>query len=234
MGAVVLGRVNGTAISTTRLTIWAAFVLALGGLNLAARQTEGKPDPNILYKYDTAVGGVVQYAIVLGFILALSHGLDRREVFALRRPPSLGRAAGWILLGFVLIVVVSGVLSQFLDAGKDQGLVPDRWEARHAGAFAANFAVIAVLAPIVEELVFRGFGFAAVSSVVGPTAAILWIGVAFGAWHGLLIAFPALASLGAIFALVRLRTNSVYPSMLMHAIFNAASLIAAVTVQVGS
>ncbi len=221
-------------ISPTRLAVWALFVLALGGLNLAARQAEGKPDPNVLYKYDTAIGSVVQYAIVLGFVLALAHGLDRRELFALRRPPSLGRAVGWIAIGFAAIVVVNTVLSQFLNAGKDQGLVPDRWEPRHAGAFAANFVVIAIVAPIVEELLFRGFGFTAIASHVGPAATVLWIGIAFGAWHGLLVAFPALASLGAVFALVRLRTNSVYPTMLMHAIFNGVSLILAVTGQVKS
>jgi uncharacterized protein len=155
-------------------------------------------------------------------------------VFALHRPPSVAAAAGWAAAGLVAIVAAESVLAQFLDAGKDQGIVPKHWEPSHAGAFVANFLVIAVLAPIVEELIFRGFGVTAIRSFVSSAATVLWVGIAFGVWHGLVIAFPALATLGAILAVVRLRTRSVYPTMVMHALFNGVTLILAVTVGVGS
>src|SRR5262249_42927693 len=125
-------------------------------------------------------------------------------------------------------------LGEFREGGKDQGIVPKRWESSHAGAFVANYVVIAVLAPIVEELIFRGFGVTAVRSFVSAAATVLWVGIAFGVWHGLVVAFPALAALGAILAIVRLRTRSVYPTMAMHALFNGTTLILAVTVGVGS
>jgi len=233
MGAVVLGGVS-SPIPASRLVLWAAFVAAVGGLNFAARAKGGRPDSDILYHYSTAVGGLVLYAVVLGVVLLITRGLDRREVLALRAPPSLLRAVGYVLAGFVAIAVADAVLSRFFEAGKEQGLVPDRWEPSHAGAFAANFAVIVAVAPIVEELAFRGLGVAALSAFVGPSAVIVWVGIAFGAWHGLVVAFPALATLGAIFAFVRLRTRSVYPTMVMHAIFNAAALIIAVSFRVGS
>jgi membrane protease YdiL (CAAX protease family) len=223
-----------TAISPTRLTLWAVFVLTLGALNFAARESEGTPDRDVLYKYDVAAGNAFVYLILLGVVLLMARGLDRREVFALHRPASVRAAAGWAAGGLVAIVAAEALLAQFLDAGKDQGVVPDRWEPSHAGAYAANFLVIAVLAPIVEELAFRGFGVTAVASFVGPAATVLWIGIAFGLWHGLVVAFPALATLGAILAIVRLRTRSVYPTMAMHALFNGVTLILAVTVGVGS
>ena len=72
------------------------------------------------------------------------------------------------------------------------------------------------------------------SAFVPAWTVVVLVGIAFGAWHGLIVAFPALASLGAIFAYVRVKTRSVYPTMLMHAIFNAGALIIAVTVRVGS
>lgn len=233
MGAVVLGGVT-PRISGARLGLWCAFVVVVGALNLVAREKGGPPDRDVLYQYSTALGGLVLYGIVLAVVLLLARGLELREVFALRAPPSLLRAAGWVILGLVAITVVSTALAPFLDAGKDQGLVPDRWEPSHAGAFVANFVVVAVVAPIVEELTFRGFGVSAFSSFVGPLAVVLWIGIAFGVWHGLVVAFAALAALGAIFAVVRLRTRSVYPSMVMHAIFNAAALLLAVAFGVGS
>lgn len=233
MGVVVLGRMS-SRVSGVRLALWSSFILAVGTLNFAARESSGPPDRNVLYQYSTAVGGLVLYAIVLGVVLLLVRGLDPREVLALRAPPSLLRATGWVLAGLAAVAVVNAVLSPFLDAGKDQGLVPNGWEPQHAGAFVANFIVVAVVAPIVEELTFRGFGVSALSSFVGPAAVVLWVGIAFGVWHGLVVAFIALAALGAIFAVVRLRTHSVYPSMVMHAIFNATALIVAVVFGVGS
>jgi membrane protease YdiL (CAAX protease family) len=220
-------------ISRGRIGAWAAFVLVIGGLNLYARHASGPPGREVLYRYSTAVGGLVQYAVILGVVLAIAWGLDRRKVFGLCRPRSLPAAAGWIAVALLAIWGVSAALSGVLNAGKDQGLVPERWEPAHAGAFAANFAVVVIVAPIVEELTFRGFGVSALAAVLGPAAAVVGVGLAFGAWHGLVIAFPALAILGAILAALRLRTASVYPSMVAHAIFNGTALIAAVTAGVG-
>jgi membrane protease YdiL (CAAX protease family) len=227
MGAVVLGGLN-RRVPPSRLLAWATFVCVIGTLNLVAREKIGPPSRNVLYQYSTAAGGAVQYAIFLAILLGIAYGLDYREVFALRRPRSIPAAAGWVVVALVTVTVVNVGLGQFLHAGKEQGLVPDRWEPSHAGAFAANFVVVALIAPFVEELVFRGFGVSAVGSFVGTAATVLWIGIAFGVWHGLVIAFPVLAILGAILAMLRLRTDSVYPSMTLHAIFNAVALVAAV------
>jgi uncharacterized protein len=233
MGAVVLGRVSAR-VPPGRLAAWAVFIAVVGAINLAGRLEGGRPDPDVLYHYSTAVGGLVLYAIVMGVVLLIARGLDLREVFALRAPPSLGAAGGYVVGGFIAILAVNAVLSPFLHAGKEQGLVPDRWEPSHAGAFAANFAVVALVAPVVEELTFRGFGVTALSAFVPAWTVVVLVGIAFGAWHGLIVAFPALASLGAIFAFVRVKTRSVYPTMVMHAIFNAGALVIAVTVRVGS
>lgn len=222
------------SIGTGRLVAWAVLIVLIGTLNAVGHAAEGAADRTVLYKYSTAVGGAIQYAVILGIVLVIARGLDFREVFALRRPSSLRAAAGWIAVALVTVWVVSFALGQVLNAGKDQGLVPDHWEPRHAGAFAANFAVVVLVAPLVEELTFRGFGVTGLAGVFGPAWAIVGVGLAFGVWHGLLIAFPALAILGAILAALRVRTDSVYPSMVAHAIFNGVALIAAVTVGGGS
>lgn len=222
-----------TQIGAGRLVAWAVLVTLIGALNLAGRAASGPPDRSVLYRYGTAVGGLAQYAVILGIVLVIAHGLDRKAVFGLRRPQSLRAAAWWIAVALAVVWGVSAALSRVLNAAKDQGLVPDHWEPRHAGAFAANFAVIVIVAPIVEELTFRGFGVSGLAAAAGPLAATAGVGIAFGIWHGLVIAFPALAIFGAILAALRLRTASVYPPMVAHAIFNGTALIAAVAAGVG-
>ena len=222
------------AISPMRVAIWAALIVLIGALNAAGHAAKGAPGKRVLYEYSTAIGGVIQYAVILGIVLLIARGLDWTEVFALRRPRSLQAAVGWIVAALAAIWAVSYALGLVLNAGKDQGLVPDHWEPKHAAAFAANFAVVVLVAPVVEELTFRGFGVSGLSGILGPAWAIVGVGLAFGVWHGLLIAFPVLAIFGAILAAVRIRTASVYPSMVVHAIFNGAALVGAVVVGGGS
>jgi membrane protease YdiL (CAAX protease family) len=52
--------------------------------------------------------------------------------------------------------------------------------------------------------------------------------VAFGLVHGLVIALPVLTIFGLILGWLRLRTASLYPSIILHAIFNGTALVAAV------
>ena len=54
--------------------------------------------------------------------------------------------------------------------------------------------------------------------------------LAFGLAHGLVVALPVLTIFGAILAWLRLKTESLYPPIILHALFNGAALIAAVTV----
>ena len=93
--------------------------------------------------------------------------------------------------------------------------------------FALNAAVVVLAAPLVEEFTFRGVGFRLLSPF-GSAVAVLGTAVAFAADHGLVEGFPALLLFGIAVALVRLRTGSLYPGMLLHASFNAFALAVAV------
>jgi len=184
---------------------------------------------DLLYRWSTAVAGAVQYAIILAVVLLISRGLAP-AVLGLRAPDSWRAAAGWIAAAIVLIWIIGALLNPFLEAGEEQGLVPDEWDSHRAGAFVANFVVVAVLAPIVEELTYRGLGFAAVQQFFGGAVAVVVTAVAFGLAHGLVIALPVLTIFGVILGWLRLRTRSIYPPIILHAIFNGAALLASVAV----
>jgi membrane protease YdiL (CAAX protease family) len=95
-------------------------------------------------------------------------------------------------------------------------------------AYIVNGIVIAVVAPIVEELTFRGLGYSLLARY-GRWAAIIGTGVAFALAHGLVNAFPLLAAFGIGLAYLRSRVGSVYPGMIVHGIFNAIALTVAVS-----
>lgn len=228
MGAVVLGRL--TEVPRTRLVGWAGLAGFLALLSYVAKfASDGDVPEDVLYRWSTAIGGLIEYTIILVVVLALARGLAP-GVLGLVRPASWRSAVGKMLLALVAIWVIGAALDTFLKAGEEQGLVPPDWESDRAVPFAANFVVVALIAPVVEELMFRGLGFAAVRDMFGATAAIVVTALAFGLAHGLVVGLPVLTIFGAILAWLRLKTASLYPPIALHAVFNGAALIAAVTV----
>jgi membrane protease YdiL (CAAX protease family) len=182
---------------------------------------------DLLYRWSTVIGGVVQYGIILAVVLFIARGLAP-ALLGLRAPESWRAAAGWIAASIVLIWVIGAALNPFLEAGEEQGLVPDDWDPDRAVAFAANFVIVALVAPVVEELTYRGLGFAAVQQFFGGGVAVAVTAIAFGLAHGLVIALPVLTIFGLILGWLRLRTKSVYPPIILHSIFNGAALLASV------
>lgn len=209
-----------------RLAGWTTLVGVLVVLAYAQRAAEGKPPEDLLYQYSTAAGSLVGYAIILGIVIAIGAG--QSDLFALRAPARWGRALGLAAGVLVGVLVIGGWLDHYLHAGQEQGYTPKSWEPSHAGAYAANFVVIAGVAPLVEELLFRGLGYSLLRPF-GRWFAIVGIGLVFGLVHGLIAGLPLLALFGGTLAWVRSRTDSVFPGMVVHASFNAIALIAAVT-----
>jgi len=215
-------------INRPALTLWATFVLLFATLSYSVRFSSGKPDRDTLYKWSTAASGLIQFTIVGAIIYGIAGLGDRRRLLALRRPTSWGRAA-LIAVGIgITMTILLGFLSPLLKPGQEQGLTPTRWEPDHAGAYIANAVVIAVVAPIVEELTFRGLGYSLLEPL-GRWVAIILVGLLFGLAHGLVEAFPFLATFGALLAYLRSRVDSVYPGMIVHGLFNAIALVVAVT-----
>ena len=172
---------------------------------------------------------------MLCILLLIARGLPRRQAFALRRPKSWKRAVGLAALSLLAIYLASFVYEEALSLfgnwspSDEQGLVPEGWDSSRAGAFVAFFLVVTLVAPAIEELTYRGLGVSLLEPWGGPAVAIVVTGLLFGAAHGLLVALPILAFFGMVVAWLRVRTDSVYPGMLLHATFNGIALIAAVS-----
>ncbi len=219
-----------------KLAGWLALIgtiIALNYLGNYAVTTSKQSEQTALYNYSTAIFAAIVYALMLGIVLLIAG----------YRPGSVNWRAGWrpVLLAWrrprtswlvaiglaVVVLIVSGILiglmDPFLHGGREQGIVPKHWMPSHAGAFAANWVVVAGVAPFVEETTFRGLGYSLFTRW-GAWVAIVATGLLFAASHGLLQAFPELATLGFGLAWLRSRVDSVFPGMLVHCAFNSFAL----------
>lgn len=213
---------------TGRLVGWAILVGALISLNYANYFFGADPPEDFVYRWDSAIGGVIQFGFMLAIVLALARGPWARDVLGFRRPPSWPSALGLALAVLVGVYVLAAIVAQFLDPGEEQGLVPEAWDADRLPQFLANFVVIAIFAPVVEEVTFRGLGYGllqryGIGWAIGLTAVLWSLG------HGLVEALAIFIPFGIGLGYLRLRTSSIYPCILLHSVFNGVALVLAVS-----
>jgi membrane protease YdiL (CAAX protease family) len=216
-------------VNRVRLSAWFSLILLFAALGYASRFAGGgETARNAVYDYSTFVGGVIQYVVWFTLVLGIASG--RWDLFALRRPRSFGAAASISVAVVAGIYAVSALVTllPIENPGDEQGLTPTAWEPKYAAAFAANCVLFCVIAPVVEELTFRGLGQSLLYEVMGRVPAILIVGLSFGVAHGLVEALTVLVPFGIGLAIIRDRSDSVYPGMVVHALFNGLALTAAV------
>lgn len=92
-----------------------------------------------------------------------------------------------------------------------------------------TFVAIVIVAPLAEELFFRGFVFSGLIRPFGVAGALVASGLLFAMFHvqdgssALLV--PPFALIGAGFAWIYYKTGSLWPSIATHFLFNLASFI---------
>ncbi|MGI9022030.1 MAG: CPBP family intramembrane glutamic endopeptidase [Acidimicrobiales bacterium] len=207
------------------LVAWFALVVIQALVNVGSVLFVDVPEDRV-YRYSTAATTLLQFGVMLAVVLIIARPLGLREILALRRPASWRRAGamGALVMAGMLVLVVG--LGPLLDAGDAQKLAP-KWDPDRLVPFMVNAMLIAFVGPVVEELTFRGLGFTLLRRY-GPGLAIATTGVAFALSHGLLALLPTAAAFGFGLAYLRSRTDSVYPGMLVHVLFNAIGVLAIV------
>jgi hypothetical protein len=137
------------------------------------------------------------------------------------------RGLALALLLMPMVVVINGILIPQV-AGEDfhnpqlYAVAPDgfSWPALLSMLVMAGF-----VAPLGEELVFRGLLFPWLRGHLGVVGAAVVSGLVFGLLHGALILIPALAAIGTALALFYHRCGSLWPVILAHGAFNSIMVI---------
>jgi membrane protease YdiL (CAAX protease family) len=176
---------------------------------------------------------LLMVCVALLFYLRQIRGLDPVELFGIRRV-SLGRVMGWAVLWLApLLVVVWGfnwVTMEWLKSIWPDLALQDSvklfLENGHLGTRLIMAGAAVIVAPLVEETVFRGFVYGVVKRFTDPIFAAIISSALFALAHFHLGSAVPLFVLALGFVGAYERTGSLLVPMVMHAIFNGISLAA--------
>jgi CAAX protease family protein len=93
-------------------------------------------------------------------------------------------------------------------------------------SIAIGFIAACIVAPIAEETFFRGFVTGGLRQRFGVTGALLLGAAFFAILHPPVTIFPVIFALGLLLGLLFQKTGSLWPGILMHAIFNTLGFVA--------
>lgn len=226
-----------TRSPTTGWSPWTAFVALLGGLVLAAIAglTVDLPalalGANVTSSH-TPPGLAIADTFVqdLAFVAAAVYcaHIGGRTVRAWQiglRPPGVGwrSAAGMILLLLFLFIVISVGWSEAFNPSKEK-LLQQLGSNESTLLLLLSAALTCVVAPMCEEILFRGYIFTALRNWRGTALAAVITGLLFGGVHA--GSAPALdlvplAGLGFGLCLLYRHTGSLYPCMVAHSLNNS-------------
>lgn len=129
------------------------------------------------------------------------------------------------LLGLIAIVVaISGVFFGDVPTAQDQ-MVGDARSIAFSD-FVWLFTLGAIAAPVAEEFLFRGILYQLLRNRLSMVAAVIVSALAFALLHLIIPLIPALLVMGVVLAALAHRYDSLYPAIVVHALNNAAALIA--------
>lgn len=183
----------------------------------------------------TAVSGIVAYTVAgvltIAFIKA-RRGASIAKYLGLRR--ITWKAMLLLVLITAIFVTLVTLIGSFFQA--DESDTKNLVEIYNTSTWPVLLWIaVVVFAPIIEELIFRGFLFEGFrNSRIGLIGAILLTSIVFTILH---IGY-SVSSLGAVFVFglilgtVRHKTGSLWSTILMHALYNAVGM-SLITLNVG-
>jgi len=135
----------------------------------------------------------------------------------------IGIGCGLLIGGYAIIIAHNALLNAFgIDAQGDQ--IFEIFDQLESPIW--FFVTGAVIAPIVEEIFFRGFLFQGFRQKYGWMPAVFLSSAIFGAAHLDPVSLIPTFVLGCVLAYVYHRSNSVWPGIIFHAAINSFSLCA--------
>ncbi len=217
----------------------ATVLMALLGATVAAHFLPGgkeaiavaanAPGPRKIVK---GMLGIALPALVLVLVVIIRGGRVR-DVFGLGKVPifrALALALGLTLAALPLVFIAKNITLSLVGGTEPPQLLVQRFHDALAGQNHRLLATIAAsaifVAPICEEIIFRGSFYPVLTRLLGRVPAAIVCAVLFGAVHDTFTDLPSLTVLALCFTAAYERTGSLLVPIFMHGWFNALSLLA--------
>jgi uncharacterized protein len=124
------------------------------------------------------------------------------------------------------LIVISSILSPVFAQSKDSAFMVDAYKTS-VWPVLLGIAVV-IFAPVFEEAFFRGFLFVGLEhSSIGPIGTIILTAVTWALLHIQydIFGMVTILVLGVVFGIVRLKTGSLWSTILLHAIWNLVAIV---------
>ncbi|MBQ8823621.1 MAG: CPBP family intramembrane metalloprotease [Ruminococcus sp.] len=231
------------AANANGLVLILFYVLVLGGVQIIAKlfqtyiNNHAGFDTQAVYKINAIYELVAtswQYCIVVPLILFIFYKLyGKKAGWRLRdsyHKPQMPTKwiVKWILISIGVIYAsafISNIIWTILQAiAPFQFYAPDITASPTGISAFVNIIMIAVYAPVFEEMMFRSTLFRNTERF-GQGFAVIMIGITFGLWHINYQQFIYASVMGILACFLTTKTKSVYPAMILHFILNLIGAI---------
>jgi membrane protease YdiL (CAAX protease family) len=176
---------------------------------------------------ESMAGQLAFYAVAISATLLVLAARRNIEVRAIGwRAPSrrwLAAAIPLTLLGLALAGALAGIAQQMLPHAQNSQCISVRNQYGHSVLLA--LPVVCLAAPVVEETVFRGVLYGWLRGVLPLGMAMLVSGAVFALAHAVTLLFLPLLGLGVLLAWIYERSQSIWPGVVVHALFNLVGII---------
>jgi hypothetical protein len=215
-------------ISAIAAIVFCSWLLGLEQL----RAIMAAPNDDLNVKFDGVFLSYVYFmsAIVQVLILVLAVKIKRWPIaayLALTVPSARVLIFGVLLIG-VLVAISDGAIAYFGKNPVSEFQIVAYRTAKAAGGLPLLLAVIVVLAPIAEEILFRGFAYRGfVRRPSHAPYAILVISLIFAAGHQQydLLGLTQVFVMGLLFGIMRWLSGSTILTILMHVTANLIAMV---------
>lgn len=210
----------GTFYASQYLLIAVFWIIQKLGLDLSA------VNENVLNTLLAVVVYVISLLVFVSLLKLINIKLSRKEVAGEYLPT--WKDIGLSLLGILVYMILSVGLLSLVKA-----LVPGFDEAQQQEVgfsnlyriyeFVLAFFTLIILAPIAEEILFRGYFLGALLKEHKPWVAVIIVSIMFGLIHGAWNVGLDTFALSLVLCTLRINTGSLWPGILVHMLKNSVA-----------
>ena len=187
--------------------------------------------PNNLYLGQLFLNSLfiaVFFFLLIGLLIKLKYHLGWSEVGL-----KTGVGKNWLFIGvsqgillFLVMTIIITIISMFFSFEVEQQQIVDVFST--AGTRREQFLcilIVAVAAPLSEELYFRGFLYPAISKITGKIPAVIITSIFFSMLHFDLLRFIPIVIGGIWLNMLYIKTGSLYTSIVAHSVWNTIMVL---------